>query len=784
MILGQLRGLCVLVILGGLLHFAMSSSLAQEPTPWQAADTIRDHLFQAQADLLAAASADDPEAAYTAAAEEVAAAIAAHTTSLQPPLTAHAPEQATTVSMLLDDAHEAAIAGEGVRLAILRGEIWTEILHGSFLAAQRTLADGDTTAALAWLRLREFRESTKVSTVDNPSAKAITQLQEGSIDTDEAATIIADDLRDTYFFRLREALNEFEAAAERDYAIRAAEWAGLANGYFAILREDIVSKQGSDIATDLDTTLTTLTGQAIISDWAAVDNTLMTTSDLLNGYQPIALDEATIADRGTLLYTFTDLIYIEYKDGVRNGEITIPIEYYEAQTFHEQAVAIYQELRPTLETRDPTATARLNEIFSEIDVIMEGLGDTAQVESLVAEALNLIETTLAIEPAAGGDGASFTVITTLLDGVITAAEEGRYNEAERTRLEAYAVFEGGPEQRLANRMPILSRELEGLFWEGIDGEPGLAVLIRQEASSEQIAIVVEQITPRLAEADTVLASGLTGIFAALNSLAIIVREGLEAVLIVGAIVGYLRTTGEPKKYRTWVYGGVAGAILLSLVTWWAANTIITITVANRELIEGMTSLIAVAVLFYVTNWLFHKVYVLDWLTFIRQNVGHAISTGSAFGLAALGFTVVYREGFETVLFYQALLFDADPLWVLIGFGVGLVIIIGVAYAILHLGQRLPLKPFFTTTGALLLLLAFSFTGSGIRELQEAGVVSVTLLPIVPENLLLMEILGIFPTVETTLAQVLFVLALAATFTLSFWRGRLTKQTVQTETRSS
>jgi high-affinity iron transporter len=404
------------------------------------------------------------------------------------------------------------------------------------------------------------------------------------------------------------------------------------------------------------------------------------------------------------------------------------------------------------------------------------------VETLVAEALNLIETTLAIEPVAGGSGASFTVITTLLDGVVAAAEEGRYDEAERTRLEAYAVFEGGPEQRLANRMPILSRELEGLFWEGIQGEPGLAVLIRQEAPPADIAAVIDEIEPRLAEADIVLASGLTGIFAALNSLAIIVREGLEAVLIIGAIVGYLRTTGEPARYTTWVYGGVVAAIVLSLATWWAASTVLTITVANRELIEGVTSLIAVAVLFYVTNWLFHKVYVLDWLAFVKQNVGHAISTGSAFGLAALGFTVVYREGFETVLFYQALLFDADPLWVLGGFVVGVIIILGVAYAILHLGQRLPLKPFFTVTGVLLLLLAFSFTGSGIRELQEAGLVSVTLLPIVPENLLLMELFGMFPTVETTLAQLLFVVALAATFALSFWRGRLAQAPV--DARSS
>lgn len=772
------RIVCLIVLIGGLAHLALASSHAQEQSPWQTADTIRALTFQAQADILASRTPDTA----TAAVALIDEAHDYYTARLQPTYASVAPDAHQAATEAFAAARSAAVVGNAPTLAAATGSLHTTLLWGSTDAALHALAAGEVDTAATWLRLREFRESTKVSTVDNPSARAIEQLRGGALTPEEAVATVRDDLYDTYFFRLRAALAELGAAADNGFATRAADWAGRAEGYFALLRADFAAKQGESAATDVATTLATLTEQAIAADWAGIESTLPVALDQVSSYQPVALDEATIADRGTLLYTFTDLIYIEYRDGVRNGEITIPIEYHEAQTFHEQAVAIYQELRPTLEARDSAATERLHAIFTEIDTIMENLGDSAQVETLVAEALNLIETTLAIEPVAGGSGASFTVITTLLDGVVAAAEEGRYDEAERTRLEAYAVFEGGPEQRLANRMPILSRELEGLFWEGIQGEPGLAVLIRQEAPPADIAAVIDEIEPRLAEADIVLASGLTGIFAALNSLAIIVREGLEAVLIIGAIVGYLRTTGEPARYTTWVYGGVVAAIVLSLATWWAASTVLTITVANRELIEGVTSLIAVAVLFYVTNWLFHKVYVLDWLAFVKQNVGHAISTGSAFGLAALGFTVVYREGFETVLFYQALLFDANPLWVLGGFVVGVIIIVGVAYAILHLGQRLPLKPFFTVTGVLLLLLAFSFTGSGIRELQEAGLVSVTLLPIVPENLLLMELFGMFPTVETTLAQLLFVVALAATFALSFWRGRLAQAPV--DARSS
>lgn len=224
----------------------------------------------------------------------------------------------------------------------------------------------------------------------------------------------------------------------------------------------------------------------------------------------------------------------------------------------------------------------------------------------------------------------------------------------------------------------------------------------------------------------------------------------------------MRAVRAPRRFQTWLYLGVAAAVGLSLATWWAAQHLIRITFTNRELMEAITSFIAVGVLFYVTNWLFHKVYVVGWTSFIKEKVGAALTGGSALALAGLGFTVVYREGFETVLFYQALLFDADPTPVLLGFLVGVFLILGLAYLILYLSGRLPLRSFFTVTGVLLLLLAFNFTGVGVRKLQEAGMVSTTWLSWMPENLLLMEAFGLFPTLETVLAQTAFVLAVVLT----------------------
>jgi high-affinity iron transporter len=494
----------------------------------------------------------------------------------------------------------------------------------------------------------------------------------------------------------------------------------------------------------------------------------------LSAYRPVELTPAEIARRGGLLYLFTDLVYIEYKDGVRAGQITIAIEYQEAITFRGQAEIVFEELRPLIAEADAESAARLEAILGELETVMLHLGEPQAVKMLVEEALGIIESTLNVSANANDAAASFTILDTLLSDMMVSVREGRYADAERTRIEAYAIFESGPEQRLAHRAPLLSRELEGLFWEGTHGQKGLATLIAEQASAKEVAASVDQLKVKLNEAEDFLAVGVSGLLAAVNSLVIILREGLEAVLILGAILGYLRATNSPRKFSEWVYLGAAAAIGLSVLTWWAAQSLITISVAQRELIEGVASLVAVAVLFYVTNWLFEKVYVVDWIAFVKEQVGRALSTGSALALAGLGFTVVYREGFETVLFYQALSFDAEAGSVWLGFIVGSLIIFAVAYAVLKMSKRLPLKPFFTVTGLLLMLLAFNFMGSGIRELQEAGVIPARLLTWMPENLILMELFGIFPTLETTLAQVLFLLTLLATFSYSLWRGRQKK----------
>lgn len=269
-------------------------------------------------------------------------------------------------------------------------------------------------------------------------------------------------------------------------------------------------------------------------------------------------------------------------------------------------------------------------------------------------------------------------------------------------------------------------------------------------------------------AETIQAGGAVTVF---YSATIILREGLEAVLIIGVILGYMKATHRDPKYAKLIYMGVGVGILLSLLTWAASLGILSITHTGKEMLEGITSLITVAVLFYTTNWLFHKAYVVDWMAFIKEESGRAMAAGSLLGLIALGFTVVYREGFETVLFYQTMLFNTDAASVLTGFVGGSVILIGLAYAILKLSVRLPIRPFFSITGGLLLLMAFRFTGMGIHALQEAGIFGESRLSFIPAHDLLKEILGVYPYLETLLAQVILLAVTGLTFVISRWQWK-------------
>ncbi|SJZ49082.1 FTR1 family iron permease [Selenihalanaerobacter shriftii] len=239
------------------------------------------------------------------------------------------------------------------------------------------------------------------------------------------------------------------------------------------------------------------------------------------------------------------------------------------------------------------------------------------------------------------------------------------------------------------------------------------------------------------------------------SFLIIVREGFEAILIIGAIIAYLIKSGNRDKVKA-VHGSTGLAIVASIVTAILLQFVFKISGVGQEILEGVTMLLAMVVLFSVSFWLISKVEAKKWEEYIQGKVEDSLTTGNSFALWSAVFLAVYREGAETVLFYQALIADADKSsygMIGLGFLVGCVALVAIYIIVRYGSVKLPLKPFFIGTSTLLYYLAFVFAGEGIRELQEAGVIGLGKIETVPT----ISWLGIYPTWQSLSLQALLVL---------------------------
>ncbi|MDR1388059.1 MAG: FTR1 family iron permease [Propionibacteriaceae bacterium] len=258
----------------------------------------------------------------------------------------------------------------------------------------------------------------------------------------------------------------------------------------------------------------------------------------------------------------------------------------------------------------------------------------------------------------------------------------------------------------------------------------------------------------------------TGLF--LKSLLIILREGFEAIIVLGAIIAYLVKSGAGAKLPV-IYAGAAAAVVASVLLAIALNALTALAGAPQEIIEGATILVAMVMLIWVSNWIAAKSGAGAWSAYIKTQTDQSLSRRSVWSLALVAFLAVFREGAEVILLYQALRAGAGDasggIW--LGLGVGLVALVGVYLAMRFLSVRLPLRPFFLATSLLLALLALSFAGSGIKELQEGDVVPMTPLPGLPS----IDWLGFYPTVQTLAAQGLVLVVMVVGLTVSFRRAR-------------
>ncbi|MEX2111076.1 MAG: cytochrome c/FTR1 family iron permease [Gemmatimonadaceae bacterium] len=348
------------------------------------------------------------------------------------------------------------------------------------------------------------------------------------------------------------------------------------------------------------------------------------------------------------------------------------------------------------------------------------------------------------------------LIRALLDSALAFARMGKGDEASQRAFDAYIAFE-------PLETPARAKK------------PGMVATMERHFADFKGAVSRLDITAALT-ARAAIVDGLPSIVdlarrpstswgAFFQSFLIILREGFEAILVVGAVVAFLIKTGHRERLRS-IWLGVGLALVASLATVIALRTLFIAMPASREIVEAITMLIAVVVLFSVSYWLISKVEAAKWQKFIREKVDSALEQGGGKALVLVSFLAVYREGAETALFYQALFHEGPnvalplSLGILAGF-VALAVIFTLFY---RYGVRIPLRPFFAVTSVLLYYMAFVFMGKGIRELQEGNVVPITVISDGPH----IETMGIYPSVETLAAQGVLVALLVFAMVKTFW----------------
>ena len=363
---------------------------------------------------------------------------------------------------------------------------------------------------------------------------------------------------------------------------------------------------------------------------------------------------------------------------------------------------------------------------------------------------------LAAPTTAGAQGFStdeaITELNTSRDLIERSVEQyrgGQRDEAYETARNAYLDHFEFVE------IPLRVRD-EGLTLELEEDYANLRNAIEDGAPAGEVDELAAELRAGLDRVERELASpGVAApLLAALMSFVLLFREGLEAVLIVAAILGYLEAS-RIRRYRGSVLKGVGVGAAASVATFLLMSLVLDVAPVQRELLEAVTMILAIVVLFYVSFWLIARLEHRRWMEFVKARVWAATATGATLALAGVGFTAVYREGFETALLYQAL-FDMTTglvLWVALGALGAAAALTAVGFAIFRLGRKLPVKTFLSFAVVLVMAMSVAFVGNAVRELQQATYLPITFLEDVPRlPIFLADLTGWHPTLESLLAQ--------------------------------
>jgi high-affinity iron transporter len=449
------------------------------------------------------------------------------------------------------------------------------------------------------------------------------------------------------------------------------------------------------------------------------------------------------------------------------GQLTKEMEYDQAAVLAQQIAAAADVLATQLAGADG---AQVQAAARTLDSQVHERASTAAVSAAIARLGSLIDERAAQLAAAAAASAPAAAAPSpvdaplgesarLLDAAVAAYARG---ERQATALAGDAYLQFEPlEPRLGAVAPDLKSRIEERFLH-------LRQSLRVAGKEAEVAGLASAIHADFTAAHAALQPHTSHSALFMQSATIILREGFEVVLVIGALLAYVVKAGSPAMQRP-IYAGTAAGIVASLATAAVMQEMLRYYPSSSDVLEGITMLLAAAVLFFVSYWLVSKAEADKWQRYIRGKVHSALSDGRSMALAGAAFLAVYREGFETVLFYQALYGSAPAAAMTITGGclAGTVALLIVTVLFRRFQVQIPIRQFFFVTGLFLYGMAAIFAGQGVHELQDAGIIAVTPLAGVPT----IELLGIYPTVQSLALQGVFVVLLAYATAVTLRRSR-------------
>ncbi|GAB1471653.1 FTR1 family protein [Chloroflexota bacterium] len=695
--------------------FGAASAVSNPPA--QTAESIRAALVQAQLDL-----ASDP----AASAQLTADAEASYQNGLSSWFARYDPESQLRIDSAFESLNQAAANGDAVAFAIARSQIWTGILAGSYSIIEESIQSGDGVTAQAWLPVREFRIASRFTRPNVGATLAVEGFIAGTVTAEDALQSIRADMLDTYQARMTESLRELTTADANGFASRRAELAALAEGYFFILSPAYLEQRGDEALTQAQTSFAELRVTAAQNP-EQLNQKLSAVESQLNNFRAAPLSPNEQARRAGQLMRFLSLVPVEYARGVVDGRVTKDLEIQEAITFHTGAYAAFTDLKDLLDVLNHEQTVKAEALFKSMGAQLSEAGTGKSVagveaiQSQTKELTGILNALLPEEWLKAGAQSDFDVIASMLDQMQTAVRNGEYDLAESSRLDAYAIMETGPEAKLMVFAPQLKLKLEELFWNGQGDNKGLAYLIKNHAPYSEIKSSRLALDEHLSEAQTELGRNTAPAAIATNAGIIVFREGLEAVVIIASLMSSLKSA-EERKYRRPMWLGVILALIVTALTWLLAHGILQSLARYGEKLEAVVSVLAIAMLLLIMNWFFHNTYWTGWLASFHAKKKRLLSgeAGLYLGLVTLGFTSVYREGFEIVLFLQALVLEGGIPVVLIGVLIALLGVYFVGLLIFRLQKSLPYMKILVVTGIMIGAVLLQMVGSTTHIMQVVG----------------------------------------------------------------